>query len=117
MTGNFSEEGKHLQIQEAQRIPRKMNPERCTVRHYQMFSNVIKMSKVRNKEKILRRLREKIVVTIQGSRPEESVTTKNTPPSKVIIQNWRDKELSRQAKAKGVYHHKPALQEMLKGLF
>ena len=37
---------------------------------------------------------------------EEKTSTKNTLPSKVIIQKGRrEKEFSRQAKAKGVHHH------------
>ena len=44
-------------------------------------------------------------------------TTKNTPPSKAIIQlRKRNRYFYKQEKAERVQHHKPVLQEMLKGL-
>ena len=50
-----------LQIQEAQRIPNKMHPKRTTLRHI-----IIKMPKVKDKEKILKTAREKQRVTYKG---------------------------------------------------
>ena len=43
-----------IQIQEAQRIPQKMNPNRPTPRHI-----ILKMAKVKDKERILKVSREK----------------------------------------------------------
>ena len=42
-----------IQIQEAQRVPNKMNPNRPTPRHI-----IIKMAKVKDKERILKAARE-----------------------------------------------------------
>ena len=44
----------NIQIQEAQRVPNKMNPNRPTPRHI-----TIKMTKVKDKEKILKAARQK----------------------------------------------------------
>ena len=43
-----------IQVQEAQRVPNKMSPGRPTPRHI-----IIKMPKVKNKERILKAAREK----------------------------------------------------------
>ena len=43
-----------IQVQEAQRVPNKMNTNRVTARHI-----IIKMANVKDKEKILRAAREK----------------------------------------------------------
>ena len=50
-----------VQVQEAQRIPNKMDAKRPTPRHI-----IIKMSKVKDKERILRAAREKKLVTYRG---------------------------------------------------
>ena len=50
-----------IQVQEAQRIPNKMHPKRTTLRHI-----IIKMPKVKDKEKILKTAREKQRVTYKG---------------------------------------------------
>ena len=47
-----------IQIKEAQRIPNKLDPKRTTPRHI-----IIKMPKVKDKERILKRAREKQRVT------------------------------------------------------
>ena len=47
-----------MQIQEAQRIPNKMDAKRSTPRHI-----IIKMPKVKDKERILKGSREKNLVT------------------------------------------------------
>ena len=49
------------QVQEAQRIPNKMDPKRTTPRHI-----IIKMPKVKHKERILKAAREKQRVTYKG---------------------------------------------------
>ena len=43
-----------MQVQEAQRVPIKMNPKRPTPRHI-----IIKMAKFKDKERILKAAREK----------------------------------------------------------
>ena len=50
-----------IQIQEAQGVPNKMDPKRTTPRHI-----IIKISKVKEKEKILKAAREKQRVTYKG---------------------------------------------------
>ena len=51
-----------MQVQEAQRIPIKMNPKRPTLRHI-----VIKMAKFKSKERIIKAAREKQIVTYKGA--------------------------------------------------
>ena len=50
------------QIQEAQRVPYKINPRRNTPRHI-----LIKLTKIKDKEKILKAAREKKQVTYKGT--------------------------------------------------
>ena len=50
-----------LQVQEAQRVPNKMDAKRPTPRHI-----IIKMPKVKDKERILKAAREKQLVTYRG---------------------------------------------------
>ena len=50
-----------IQPQEAQRVQKKMNPKRPTPRHI-----IIKMPKVKYKERILKATREKQLVTYKG---------------------------------------------------
>ena len=47
-----------MEVQEAQGVPNKMDAKRPTLRH-----SIIKMSKVKNKERILKLAREKELVT------------------------------------------------------
>ena len=53
---NFSNVGKEIatQVQEAQRVPYRINPRRNTPRHI-----VIKLAKIKDKEKLLKAAREK----------------------------------------------------------
>ena len=51
-----------IQIQEAQRVPNKINPNRPTPRHV-----TIKMAKVKDKERILKAAREKQRVNYKGT--------------------------------------------------
>ena len=46
-----------IQVQKAQRIPKKMNPQKPTLRH------IIKMQNVKDKERILKIAKEKQLVT------------------------------------------------------
>ena len=50
-----------IQVQEAQKVPNKLNPKRPTPRHI-----IIKMPKVKDKERILKAAREKKLVTYRG---------------------------------------------------
>ena len=50
------------QVQEAQRIPYRINPKRNTPRHI-----LIKLTKTRHKERILKAAREKQQVTYKGN--------------------------------------------------
>ena len=52
---------KDTQAQEAQRVPNKLDPKRSTLRHI-----TIKMTRLKNKERILKVAREKQVVTCKG---------------------------------------------------
>ena len=60
---NFPNMGKEIvnQVQEAQRVPYRINPRRNTPRHI-----LIKLSKIKYKEKILKAAREKQQVTHKG---------------------------------------------------
>ena len=49
------------QVQEAQRVPYRINPKRNTPRHI-----LIKLTKTKNKERILKTAREKQQVTYKG---------------------------------------------------
>ena len=51
----------YIQVQEAQRVPNKMDPKRTTPRHI-----IIKMPKVKDKERILKVARGKQRVTYKG---------------------------------------------------
>ena len=50
-----------LQVQEAQRVPNKMDAKRPTPRHI-----IIEMQKFKGKERILKTAKEKQLVTYQG---------------------------------------------------
>ena len=51
-----------IQIQEIQRVPKKMNPKRPTPRHI-----IIKMTKIKDKERTSEAAREKQLVTYRGA--------------------------------------------------
>ena len=55
-----------IQVQEAQRVPNKLDPKRTTPKH-----TIIKMPKVKDKERILIAAREKDTVTYKEF-PEDS---------------------------------------------
>ena len=50
-----------MQVQEAERVSNKMDPKRTTPRHI-----IIKMSKIKNEDKILKASREEQRVTYKG---------------------------------------------------
>ena len=64
MTENFPNlmKEKDTQVQEAQRVSNKLDPKRPTWRHI-----IIKMAKLKDKEKTLKAAREKQVVTYKGA--------------------------------------------------
>ena len=51
----------HLQVQEAQRVPKKLDPRKHTPRHI-----TITLSKIKDKERILEAAREKETLTYKG---------------------------------------------------
>ena len=51
----------HTQVQEAQRVPKKLDPKKHTPRHI-----IITLLKIKQKEKILKAAREKDTVTYKG---------------------------------------------------
>ena len=61
---NFLSMGKEIvnQVQEAQRVPRKINPRRNTPRHI-----VIKLAKIKDRDKILKATRGKWQITYKGT--------------------------------------------------
>ena len=61
---NFPNTGKEIatQVQEAQRVPGRINPRRNTPRHI-----VIKLTKIKDKEKLLKATREKRQITYKGT--------------------------------------------------
>ena len=61
---NFPNMGKEplTQIQEVQQVPYKINPRRNTLRHI-----LIKLTKIKDKEKILKAAREKKQITYKGT--------------------------------------------------
>ena len=63
MKENFSNLEKEIdmQLQEAQRIPKKLDPRRKTPRHI-----IITLAKMKQKERILEAAREKDTVTYKG---------------------------------------------------
>ena len=63
IVANFPDMGKEIvnQVQEVQRVPCRINPRRNTPRHI-----LIKLSKIKYKEKILKAAREKQQITYKG---------------------------------------------------
>ena len=61
---NFPNMGKETvnQVQAAQRVPGRINPRRSTLRHI-----VIKLTKIKDKDKILKATREKQQITYKGT--------------------------------------------------
>ena len=65
MKENFPNPAKEIdfqEVQEAQRVPKKLDPRRNTPRHI-----IITLSKMKDKERILKAAREKETVTYQRS--------------------------------------------------
>ena len=58
---NLAKEIDFQEVQEAQRVPKKLDPSRNTPRHI-----IIKLPKIKDKERILKAAREKERVTYKG---------------------------------------------------
>ena len=61
MKENFPHLAKEIDFQEAQRVPKKLDPRRNTLRHI-----IITLPKITQKERILQAAREKNTVTYKG---------------------------------------------------
>ena len=61
MKENFSNLLKEIDFQEAQRVPKKLDPKRNTPRHI-----IIKLPKIKEKERILKEARGKEILTYKG---------------------------------------------------
>ena len=83
-----------LQVQEAQRVPNQLNPKRTTTRHI-----IIKMPKVKDKERILKAAKEEQIVTNKGAPIQQSADF-----SKETLQARRDwQEVFKVMKSKDLY--------------
>ena len=71
IAGNFPNLGKEtdIQVQKAHRVARRINPKRTIPRH-----TVIKMAKIKDKERILKAARKKQQVTYKGTPIKLSLT-------------------------------------------
>ena len=58
---NLAKEIDFQEVQEAQRVPKKLDPKRITPRHI-----IIKLPEIKDKERILKAAREKETVTYKG---------------------------------------------------
>ena len=58
---NLAKEIDFQEVQESQRVPKKLDPRKHTPRHI-----IIKLSKIEDKERILKAAREKETVTYKG---------------------------------------------------
>ena len=58
---NLAKEIDFQEVQEAQRVPKKLDPRRNTPRHI-----IIKLAKIKDKERIFKAAREKETVTYKG---------------------------------------------------
>ena len=136
---NFLNMGKEIvnQVQEAQRVPYRINPRRNMPRHI-----LIKLTKTKHKERILKAAREKQQVTYKGNPIHstadllaETLQTrrecqdifkvlkgKNLQPRLLYLAkisfkiNEEIKSFSDKQKLRELITTKPALQQMLKGL-
>ena len=125
------------QVQEAQRVPYRINPRRNTPRH-----TLIKLPKTKHKERILKESREKQQVTYKGNSMHltaylSAETLQGRREWQDIFKVWKGKNLqprllyparisfkidgeikssSYKQKLRQFSTTKPALQQMLKGL-
>ena len=116
----------NMEVRDVQRVPKKLDLRRNTPRHI-----IIKLPKIKDKERILKATQEQETVTYKGvpirlsadfsketlqarrgwirsiqSHERQGPTSKMTPTSKATMENGRaDKVLPRQSQVKGVHHH------------
>ena len=137
---NFLNMGKETvaQVQEAERVPSRINPRRKTPRHI-----LIKLKKIKFKEKILKAAREKQKITYKGTpirlsadfsaetlrarreqqdilkvMKEKSLQPRLLYPARISFRfNGEIKSFSDKQKLREFSTTKPALQQMLKELF
>ena len=126
------------QVQKVQRVPYRINPRRNMPRHI-----LIKLTKTKPKERILKSEREKQQVTYKGNPihltadlsaetlkarrewqdifkvlKEKKSTTKITVLSKDLIQNlWKNQTLFRQAKVKRIQYYQTSFTTNVKGTY
>ena len=126
------------QVQEAQRVPYRINSRRNMPRHM-----LIKLTKTKHKERILKAANQKQQIiykgnsihltadlsaeTLQARREWQDIfkvlkgkksTTKITVPSEDLIQNWwRNKKLFRHAKVKRIQYHQTSFTANVKGTY
>ena len=77
MKENFPSLAKELdfqEVQEAQRVPKKLDPRRSTPRHIK-----ITLLKIKDKERILKAAREKVTVTYKGVPIRPSADSQKKP--------------------------------------
>ena len=125
------------QVQEAQRVPHRINPRRNTPRHI-----LIKLAKTKHKERVLKTSREKQQVTYKGNPISltadllaETLQARREWQGISKVLKWKNlqprllyparisfkidgeiKSFSDKQKLRGFSTTKPALQQMLKGL-
>ena len=107
---NLVKERDVQEVQEAQRVPKKLDPKKNTPRH------IIKLPKIKDKERILKEVREKETVTYKGV------------PIRLLADFWKEgaklsfrmegqiKGFPDKVELKEYIITKPLLYEMLKGL-
>ena len=61
MKENFPNMAKEIDFQEAQRVPKNLDPRKHTPRHI-----IITLPKIKDKERILKAAREKEIITYKG---------------------------------------------------
>ena len=134
---NLAKEIDFQEVQEAQRVPKKLDPSRKTPRHI-----IIKLPRIKDKERILKAAREKDTVTYKGvpirlSAAFSKETLQARRGWKEVFQVMKNKDLYRRllysaklsfrmegqikyfsdkVKLKEFIIIKPLLYEMLKGL-
>ena len=136
---NFPNMGKEIatQVQEAQRVPYTINPKRNTPRHI-----VIKLAKIKDREKLLKAAREKRQITYKGipirltadfsaetlqTRREwhdilkvmkgKNLQPRLLYPARIAFRFDGEIKTFTDKQKLRLQHHQPALQQMLKELF
>ena len=114
------------QVQEAQRVPGRINPSRNTPRYWQKWKATKKKMTNNiqgNSHHVISWLLNRNSTSQKGmawyiqSDEREEPTTKNTLPSMTLLQIWwRNQKLSRQAKVKRIQHHQTSFTTNAKGI-